>query len=269
MGAPARSGSWLYFARCRHILRAFARAMSSLRQRSFLNASVAAGSVLALGLLLLARTAGAATFCINYSASPDVAALRDYDFSILSPEARVEAAELRRLGHRSHAYLSVVEVAKDAPYRAEVLARQIPLLGKNEVWLGDLADVAQPAWTDFVVNTLAVRAAQKGYGGFFLDTADSVELLEKQFPQRGAAFREGLYADLRDRLWGPLFYHVQGGADYAFERHSMEYSGRVGLSFQPRKSLEFGTELAYTTSSATADGGSGVWEAGLSVRWWF
>ena len=115
--------------------------MSSLRQRSFLNASVAAGSVLALGLLLLARTAGAATFCINYSASPDVAALRDYDFSILSPEARVEAAELRRLGHRSHAYLSVVEVAKDAPYRAEVLARQIPLLGKNEVWLGDLADV--------------------------------------------------------------------------------------------------------------------------------
>ena len=85
----------------------------------------------------------------------------------------------------------------------------------------------------------------------------------------GWLHREGLYADLRDRLWGPLFYHVQGGADYAFERHSMEYSGRVGLSFQPRKSLEFGTELAYTTSSATADGGSGAWEAGLSVRWWF
>lgn len=81
--------------------------------------------------------------------------------------------------------------------------------------------------------------------------------------------REGLYADLRDRLWGPLFYHLQGSADYAFERDSMEFGGRVGLMFQPRKSLEFGTELAYTTSAATTDGGSDLWELGLSVRWWF
>lgn len=81
--------------------------------------------------------------------------------------------------------------------------------------------------------------------------------------------REGVYADLRDRLWGPLFYHLQGSADYAFERYSMEFGGRVGLTFQARKSLEFGTELAYTTSAATTDGGSDLWELGLSMRWWF
>lgn len=150
------------------------------------------GGLFALWLALAGLPARAATFCINYSATPEVAALRDYDFSILSPEARVDAAELKRLGHASYAYLSVVEVAQDAPYRAEVAARKIPLLGKNDVWLGDFADVSQPAWADFVVNTLAARAAQKGFGGFFLDTADSVELLEKQFPLRGAAFRDGL-----------------------------------------------------------------------------
>ncbi|MEN9574215.1 MAG: Tetratricopeptide repeat [Verrucomicrobiota bacterium] len=81
--------------------------------------------------------------------------------------------------------------------------------------------------------------------------------------------REGVYADLRDRLWGPLFYHLQGSADYAFERSSMEFGGRAGLTFQPRKSLEFGTELAYTTSAATTDGGSDAWEFGLSAKWWF
>ena len=81
--------------------------------------------------------------------------------------------------------------------------------------------------------------------------------------------REGVYADLRDRLWGPLFYHLQGSADYAFERDSREFGGRAGLTFQPRKSLEFGTELGYTTSAATTDGGSGAWEVGLSVKWWF
>ena len=48
------------------------------------------------------------TFCINYSATPEVAALRDYDFSILSPEARVDVAELKRLGHATYAYLSSV-----------------------------------------------------------------------------------------------------------------------------------------------------------------
>ncbi len=162
------------------------------RQRSRRRASLAAGGVFILWLAVAALSVRATTFCINYSASPDTAALRDFDFSILSPDALVDATELKRLGHRSHAYLSIVEVAKDAPYRVEIVARRIPLLGKNEVWLGDLADVSQPAWTDFVVNTLAARAAQKGFGGFFLDTADSVEPLEKQFPQRGTAFRDGL-----------------------------------------------------------------------------
>ncbi|PAW91488.1 MAG: hypothetical protein B9S33_00935 [Pedosphaera sp. Tous-C6FEB] len=81
--------------------------------------------------------------------------------------------------------------------------------------------------------------------------------------------REGVYADLRDRLWGPFFYHLFGAADYAFERSSMEFTGRVGMTYQPRKSLEFGTELAYTTSAATTDGASGLWELGLTAKWWF
>lgn len=85
----------------------------------------------------------------------------------------------------------------------------------------------------------------------------------------GWLHREGVYADLRDRLWGPLFYHAQGSADYAFERSSMEFGGRAGLTFQPRKSLEFGTEIGYTTSAATTDGGSDAWEVGLSAKWWF
>jgi len=166
--------------------------MSSSRQRLRGSASFLAGGWLGLGLLLLSMSLQAATFCINYSATPDVAALQAYDLSILSPEARVDVAVLRRNGHTSIAYLSVVEVAKDAPYRAEVAALKIPLLGKNDVWQGDFADVSHPAWTDFVVNTLAARAAQRGYGGFFLDTVDSVELLERQHPLRADAFRIGL-----------------------------------------------------------------------------
>jgi tetratricopeptide (TPR) repeat protein len=85
----------------------------------------------------------------------------------------------------------------------------------------------------------------------------------------GWLHREGVYADLRDRLWGPLFYHLQGSADYAFERDGMQFGGRAGLMFQPRKSVELGTEIGYTTSVATADGASDLWEVGLALRWWF
>ena len=85
----------------------------------------------------------------------------------------------------------------------------------------------------------------------------------------GWLHREGVYADLRDRLWGPLFYHLQGSADYAFERDGMQFGGRAGLMFQPRKSVELGTEIGYTTSVATADGASDLWEVGLAMRWWF
>ena len=166
--------------------------MNGPRQRFGSCASFAAGRGLALALVLLALSARAASFCINYSLTPDAAALRSYDLSILSPDARVNVAELKRAGHTALAYISIVEVAKDATYRSEVAARRIPLLGKNEIWQGDFADVADPAWTDFVVNTLAARAVQKGFGGFFLDTADSIELLEQKYPARGTKFRDGL-----------------------------------------------------------------------------
>ncbi len=134
--------------------------MNGPRQRFGSCASFAAGRGLALALVLLALSARAASFCINYSLTPDAAALRSYDLSILSPDARVNVAELKRAGHTALAYISIVEVAKDATYRSEVAARRIPLLGKNEIWQGDFADVADPAWTDFVVNTLAARAVQ-------------------------------------------------------------------------------------------------------------
>lgn len=113
--------------------------MNRPRQRFGRCASFAAWRGLALVLILLELSARAASFCINYSLTPDPATLRAYDFSILSPDARVTVAELKGAGHSALAYISIVEVAKDASYRSEVAARKIPLLGKNDIWQGDLS----------------------------------------------------------------------------------------------------------------------------------
>jgi hypothetical protein len=142
-------------------------------------------------------TFGSIKFCVNYSATPDMAALKRHDLSILSPYARVDVHALIRSAHRPFAYLSAVEIAPDARYRAQVKELGIPLLGKNANWGGDIADVSDPKWTEFVVNHLAAAAVKQGYRGFFLDTLDSVALAEKAHPERKQAFREGLVRLIR------------------------------------------------------------------------
>lgn len=130
----------------------------------------------------------AAAFYVNYSATPDAAVIAACDISSLSANARVNLADLKRRGHRAFAYLSRVEVAPDAAYRADVLAAKIPCIGRDDAWRSDLVDVTSAAWEEFVVNTLAARAATRGFDGFFLDTVDSLELLAQKFPARAKEF---------------------------------------------------------------------------------
>jgi Flp pilus assembly protein TadD len=81
--------------------------------------------------------------------------------------------------------------------------------------------------------------------------------------------REGIYADWLGRVYGPVFVHLRGGLDYAFERKAMEYYTRIGLLIYPRRSLEIVSEVGYNSSVANANGGSGQWEINIALRYWF
>ena len=65
------------------------------------------------------------------------------------------------------------------------------LLGRNEIWRTDLAGVSDPAWATLLASH-ADAAVARGFNGFFLDTADSLESLIRAHPDRAQAFREGL-----------------------------------------------------------------------------
>lgn len=142
--------------------------------------------------LWLVGGAPAERFCINYSALPDLEELKRFDEVIVSPYARVDVHSLVRSAQIPYAYLSIVEIAADARYRADAIRRGIPLLDRNETWNSDVVDVSSPAWTDYVVNVLAAEAVAMGFRGFFLDTADSVALAEKRNPGKAAEYRAGL-----------------------------------------------------------------------------
>jgi len=136
------------------------------------------------------QCAGSEYFYVDYSRTVSPVNLRLYDLSIISPDAEVDLTGGHKLGHQFFSYLSIGEVAADAPYREKAISRKIPFFGKNEFWQSDLVDLSHPDWTQFVIE-LAGVSVQKHFDGFFLDTVDSVELLVQKYPGRAEAFRSG------------------------------------------------------------------------------
>ncbi len=133
---------------------------------------------------------GADSVYIDYSTEPNPEHLLAYELSILSPNSKVDLEPGHQAGNRYLAYLSIVEVAPDAPYRSELSG--IEKLHKNETWGGDLMDISDPAWRQFVIDRLARPAIERGFDGFFLDTVDSVEILARKYPDKSAKFRQSL-----------------------------------------------------------------------------
>jgi polysaccharide biosynthesis protein PelA len=151
------------------------------------------GCILLLCLSMqIATPAEPLNFYIDYSLIPDEAAMRAHDLSIVSPQARFDMTRVHKTGQEIYAYISVVEVASDAPYRPKLEPSGIRLMGTNELWKSDFADIAAPEWTRFVLKELAAPIVEQGFDGFFLDTVDSHELLAKGFPDRAEEFRKGI-----------------------------------------------------------------------------
>jgi len=154
--------------------------------------------LLVLAALIGAPCAGrAGDYYINYSPRIDGVLLGGFDYSILHPEAEVDLAPSRAAGHKALAYLSVVEVARDASYQKRFKQSGVPVLTGNSEWASDVVDIAHPAWIPFALK-LAEEAVAKGYSGFFLDTVDSWQLLARAFPSREAEFRQAIIRLIRE-----------------------------------------------------------------------
>ena len=147
--------------------------------------------------LLLPRLEAAPSYYINYSARVDGVMLCGFDYSILHPDAVVDLEPAKALGQKPLAYLSVVEVARNAKYQPGFKATKVPVLTGNEEWASDVVDITHPNWIPFVL-TLAAEAVAKGYSGFFLDTVDSWQLLARAAPTRQAEFREAVAKLIRE-----------------------------------------------------------------------
>jgi hypothetical protein len=134
----------------------------------------------------------AETFCLDYRWKPNPANLVLYDFSILDLQAEPDLRPGHAAGKKFFSYLSIGEIAGDAPYLADAQARGISMVSENTEWSSYYPDIADPKWADFVIQVLAPAIIAKGFDGFFLDTVDSVDTLSRLNPLKAADYRAGM-----------------------------------------------------------------------------
>ncbi|MGI9241075.1 MAG: endo alpha-1,4 polygalactosaminidase, partial [Verrucomicrobiales bacterium] len=98
----------------------------------------------------------------------------------------------------SYAYLSVVEVSRQASYAAELDRRKIRRVVENANWGSDSVDITSPEWKKLVIGSLAKGAVDQGFDGFFLDTVDSLAHLVHKEPERSSQYRAALIDLIKD-----------------------------------------------------------------------
>jgi len=154
-----------------------------------------------LGLVGLSSTSAHAEggrFFVDYSAKPDAELFAAFDWSIINTEADVDLKEAKTHGHKSYAYISVVEVSRDASYADEIGKRGIRKVVENETWGSDSVDITSKEWSDLLIKSLAKKAVDKGFDGFFLDTLDSLAHLIHKEPENSKQYRAALIKLIKD-----------------------------------------------------------------------
>ncbi|HEX5278033.1 MAG TPA: endo alpha-1,4 polygalactosaminidase, partial [Fluviicoccus sp.] len=138
-------------------------------------------TLLILMLLLAAclpgkvRAEALPSVALYYGDNPPLAELRAFDVAVVDPDHVPDTARFPHPGSTLFAYVSIGEAHPDRPW-----FKAIPdgvLAGNNRVWGSRLADPANPAWPDFLLERVFAPLWRQGYRGFFLDTVDSYRLL--------------------------------------------------------------------------------------------
>lgn len=137
------------------------------------------------------------SFYVNYSAQVPTAPLQATPLAIVHPDAEVALTSAHTSGTTVLAYLSVGEIASDAPYRDQASEAGLRTTGVNPIWKSNYLDLTDTRWADLIIDQLAAAAVAKGFDGFFLDTLDSVQLAAPDDETRTTEIKNALIALIR------------------------------------------------------------------------
>ncbi|MFC2971120.1 bifunctional glycoside hydrolase 114/ polysaccharide deacetylase family protein [Azotobacter bryophylli] len=131
-----------------------------------------------------------------YAEQPPLSELSQFDWVVLE-SAQVSAPDiafLREQGSTPFAYLSIGEFKGDGPALRQEGLDKAGSPVRNEAWDSQVMDLASPVWRSYLLQR-AARLGEQGYGGLFLDTLDSYQLLPESERE---VQRQALVSLLRD-----------------------------------------------------------------------
>lgn len=147
------------------------------------------------GLIQPARAANFSSIAFYYGNDVSAQPLAQFDVAVVEPDHGFIPAQSPNKHTRWLAYISVGEVLPSRAYFNDIPHSW--LAGSNATWQSTLVDQSQPGWPAFVVSKIAKPLWKQGYRGFFLDTLDSYQLIEKKGPKLLEAQRQGLLQVIR------------------------------------------------------------------------
>jgi uncharacterized protein (TIGR01370 family) len=131
-------------------------------------------ALLLSGASVHAEALGTAFF---YGAPVPVEQLSRYKWVVVEADNLGSPARLAASGALVFAYVSVGEAEG---WRASTRALDNSLFdGANSAWGSRVADLTQPGWSKFLLETRMAGLWKQGYRAFFLDTLDSYQLTAK------------------------------------------------------------------------------------------
>lgn len=145
--------------------------------------------------------AGAA-WSVYYGSTAPPDTFAPYTVVVLDPNYPFPLTDLTARGATTLGYVSVGEFSTTGRFAAALTERSA-LVSENPNWPGSfVADLRQPSWRRYIVETVTPQVVGQGFTGLFLDTLDSALHLETLDSERYRGMRQAaasLVASIRAR----------------------------------------------------------------------
>lgn len=130
-------------------------------------------------------SSSALSVALCYAYDVPVAKLQPFDWVVVDPDSNFNPKNVSNSRNNKPvwlAYLSVGEVTSNRAYYDQIPRAWI--IGDNTAWNSKIINQTASGWSDFFVNQIAAPQWNRSFGGFFLDTLDSYQLVTKTDEQQ-------------------------------------------------------------------------------------
>lgn len=151
-----------------------------------------------------------------YGTHIDLDAIQNVPLLVLAADTPLPVKKFTEGKKKVLGYLSLGEVDPKKSYFNEIKDKSI-FIESNETWKTRIVDIRSAYWQNFILQKLIPELIERGFNGFFLDTADSVIAMEQIHPQKYKGMQVSLVKTIQEihKLYPGFYIMVNRGIESA------------------------------------------------------